>query len=114
VVFLFTTSDFTQDAIDFGKVNGMRLISGRRLLKLISEFPEDSQNRLFKVATSGDFATPTCPNCGVNMVKMLSKKGSNSGHEFWGCANFPRCKYILNMWICAILGFFYFPPAGRH
>ena len=33
-------------------------------------------------------APPKCPQCGGEMVK----RARNDGHEFWGCANFPRCR----------------------
>lgn len=38
--------------------------------------------------------TPTCPKCGIPMVKRVAKKGDNIGEEFWGCPNFPRCRQV--------------------
>ena len=32
---------------------------------------------------------PKCPKCGGEMIKRNAK---SDGHEFWGCANFPRCR----------------------
>ena len=45
--------------------------------------------QLLKLATQGDFLTPTCPSCGI---KMVPRKSTQVGREFWGCTNYPRCK----------------------
>ena len=40
---------------------------------------------------------PSCPICGGVMIKHVAKRGSNSGREFWGCANYPNCKGTKNL-----------------
>lgn len=37
-------------------------------------------------------AKPTCPLCKGLMVLRTAKKGSNAGSQFWGCADYPKCK----------------------
>lgn len=32
---------------------------------------------------------PKCPKCGGDMIKRTAK---SDGHEFWGCARFPKCR----------------------
>lgn len=39
-------------------------------------------------------AAPVCPSCGEAMVRRVSKRGANSGREFWGCSRYPTCKGI--------------------
>jgi len=34
---------------------------------------------------------PKCPNCGGALVKRKGKNG-----EFWGCANYPKCRATFN------------------
>lgn len=34
-----------------------------------------------------------CPRCGATLVLRKTKKGENLGKEFWGCSNFPKCRY---------------------
>lgn len=36
-----------------------------------------------------------CPRCNATMVLRVAKKGSNIGEEFYGCSNFPKCRYSL-------------------
>lgn len=38
---------------------------------------------------------PRCPKCGSEMLLRTAKTGSNSGSQFWGCPNYPRCKGIV-------------------
>ncbi|MFZ5814456.1 MAG: DUF2726 domain-containing protein, partial [Bacillota bacterium] len=35
--------------------------------------------------------TPTCPRCGVPMVRRAARK---NGSPFWGCKNYPQCREI--------------------
>jgi len=44
---------------------------------------EREKNALFK---------GICPRCGGELVKRKGKYG-----KFWGCANFPRCKYTKDI-----------------
>jgi len=37
-----------------------------------------------------------CPRCGCNLIDRISKHGKFQGSHFWGCSNFPKCRYILN------------------
>jgi uncharacterized protein DUF2726/topoisomerase-like DNA binding C4 zinc finger protein len=35
-----------------------------------------------------------CPECGIPLVQRESKRGKNAGNIFWGCSNFPQCRYL--------------------
>ncbi len=35
---------------------------------------------------------PTCSRCKVSMVKRFGRRG-----EFWGCPNYPACKFTRNV-----------------
>ena len=38
-----------------------------------------------------------CPRCGGNLVLRTASKGNNAGKQFWGCAQYPKCRYIRNL-----------------
>lgn len=40
---------------------------------------------------------PCCPKCGSPLVLRTAKKGNNAGNQFYGCSNFPKCRYIQNL-----------------
>jgi ssDNA-binding Zn-finger/Zn-ribbon topoisomerase 1 len=42
-------------------------------------------------------ASPKCPNCGSLMSLKQAFRGPYSGHKFWGCDDFPRCRGLINL-----------------
>lgn len=89
-----TTSEFTSDAQAFAKQNGINLLNARGLLALIGTRSPEQQQALLDVALEGDYSTPTCASCGTKMVQRTPKKG---GTDFWGCRNYPGCKFKIHM-----------------
>lgn len=35
-----------------------------------------------------------CPRCGGELILRTAKTGANAGKQFYGCANYPKCRYI--------------------
>lgn len=35
-----------------------------------------------------------CPRCNNVLVLRTATKGTNAGNQFYGCSNYPKCKYI--------------------
>lgn len=87
-----TTNDYTQEAINFASQNPITLISGATMIEDISHMPVDARKKLLQFATEGDYTTPTCPSCGIKMVRRSGPRG-----EFWGCKNYPGCKYVAKI-----------------
>lgn len=38
-----------------------------------------------------------CPICNSDLVLRTATKGVNSGKQFYGCKNYPKCKFIRNI-----------------
>ncbi len=38
-----------------------------------------------------------CPRCGSSLVKRTAKKGANAGSQFWGCENYPACRFSRDL-----------------
>ena len=47
--------------------------------------------------TTPEVTVPCCPKCGSQLVLRTAKKGNNAGNQFYGCSNFPKCRYIQNL-----------------
>ena len=88
-----TSSTFNDEARRIATENRIQLLEGADFLRRILERSPEDQQRLLKVATQGDYLTPTCPSCGIKLLKRENKKTQSS---FWGCVNYPRCRYTLN------------------
>lgn len=41
--------------------------------------------------------TGTCPRCGFELVIRTAQKGTNVGNLFYGCSNFPKCRFVRNI-----------------
>ena len=41
--------------------------------------------------------TLICPSCGGKLILRTAKKGPNEGNQFYGCSNYPNCKFIKNL-----------------
>ena len=38
-----------------------------------------------------------CPKCNGNLILRTAHRGANAGNQFYGCSNYPKCKYIQNI-----------------
>lgn len=38
-----------------------------------------------------------CPSCGGTLKLRSAKKGNNAGNSFYGCSNYPKCRYVKNI-----------------
>ncbi len=39
-------------------------------------------------------STTICPKCGGELVLRTGKSGAKAGRQFYGCAAFPKCRYV--------------------
>ena len=90
---LVAAGKFAQPAVDFAAKHHIELIDGARLLDAFAALAPEKALELLKLATKGDFLTPTCPDCSI---KMISRKSTGEGRAFWGCENYPRCKQTFS------------------
>ena len=78
----YTTDSFSRDGIDFAAGKNLELVNGATFIARIKKLDLPNQIRLFELATEGDYTTPTCPSCGIKMVRRPG--------GFWGCVNYPK------------------------
>lgn len=65
---------------------------GADILAEIGKLSSETQAELLKKMTAGDYRNPSCPSCDTKLVRRAANK---TGKEFWGCANFPKCRYTM-------------------
>ena len=68
---------------DASKANGATEIENAITDKVDNEQPPIS-----------DADAIVCPRCGGKLVKRISRRGEHAGSKFWGCSNYPKCRYI--------------------
>ncbi len=97
---LVTSGCFTNDAQQFAQDNGIKLIDGAALERMIADVQRSNRTVSLPKAEADAAenaevsALPSCPVCGSTMVQRTAKRGANAGHPFWGCSRFPACKGI--------------------
>ena len=96
---LVASGRFTSEAEEFGEGNPIQLIDGQSLATLIGsmETGENSEARAPReadpgAATASAQSTPTCPQCGGQMVLRTARRGARAGESFWGCKAYPSCR----------------------
>jgi restriction system protein len=89
---LVTSGKFTKEARDFAGKEGVSLIDGSDLAAKLAALVPEKALALYRLATQGDFQTPTCPSCAI---KMISRKSTAHGRPYWGCRNYPACKHTF-------------------
>lgn len=92
VAVVMTNMDFTNQAEQDAKKLNVQLW-GREIIYTLqkrgsfstSQINEHDQNNL------------VCPKCGGELVVRTAKRGTNAGSQFYGCSNYPNCKYTRNI-----------------
>ena len=109
---VIATGEYTKDAINFAEGQPIELINGSRLIERIQTSkaqaprvnetvtkqpaqPVTKAPRSRPAAPTSSATTP-CPKCGSGLVERTAKRGPNAGNSFFGCSNFPKCRYTAS------------------
>ena len=58
---------------------------------------DDRKARHVARIQSGNYSAYICPLCGGKLVLRTAKKGPYAGNQFYGCSNYPKCKFTKNI-----------------
>jgi len=84
---LISSGVFTQEAKNFAADKPIDLVDGTQFLQLVGNVQKQG-------ATSAKPASANvCPKCGTELVLRTAQKGPNPGQKFWGCSNYPKCRF---------------------
>jgi hypothetical protein len=86
---LVAVGGFSADARKFAAGKNLRLVDGEELAARFNRLTEGERQRILAAVTTGDYTTPTCPNCDVKLVLR------GEDRSFWGCPRYPRCRYTM-------------------
>lgn len=89
---------FTPDEIDtlFAKLQPLAQVDEAKKLIHIEEVKKKKEAADAMSDNSQNNQT-TCPRCGEKLVLRTAGDGINTGRKFWGCSNYPKCRYIKNI-----------------
>ena len=54
-------------------------------------------NETIQAESNSDNQPRKCPKCNAELVLRTATRGANAGNQFYGCSNYPKCRYIENI-----------------
>lgn len=91
---IVSSGTFTTEAIRFAQNKPLTLISGEELTQMIQSV---QANQPIPSPVSQSTIEMHCPNCQSKLVLRKAKRGIKAGRQFYGCGNFPRCRYTQDL-----------------
>lgn len=81
----------------YGKLEALNKIDEAVKLAHVSKIQEKYKKKEKKEvpADEGTEVQKICPKCGAVLVLRTAKKGKNAGKQFYGCSNYPKCRYTI-------------------
>jgi predicted RNA-binding Zn-ribbon protein involved in translation (DUF1610 family) len=93
--------------IDYIKSKTLKIISKEEVTKIISLIESRRLLQSFKThhehikyvksIVKEKEQKNLCPKCGNALVLRVAKRGVNAGKQFYGCSNYPKCKYTARV-----------------
>lgn len=92
----------TPDKIDklFEKLYPLTQMDEAKKLAHIKNIKQRTKNNSPTISTARAIPKVNksmCPRCGGKLVMRTAAKGNHKGKKFWGCSNYPECRYIENL-----------------
>ncbi len=88
---IVSSGEFTAPAISFAVDNGIELIDGAALVKLLSHVRGETPSaKADKPPVPANHSQ--CPLCKADMVRRVARRGPQAGSTFMGCSTYPACR----------------------
>jgi restriction system protein len=85
-----TLVGYTGEAKQLADKHGIQILNESDVIRML----EDSGLKFSKeISNLHSDTTKFCPKCESEMVVRTARA---TGKQFWGCSNFPRCRFILD------------------
>jgi hypothetical protein len=68
-----------------------------RLLPLANVSEEVKARHISEINKNKLASCDICPRCGGKLVIRTAKRGKNAGNHFFGCSNYPDCRFTKNI-----------------
>ena len=65
-------------------------------LKPFTEMTDEQKEKHIKDIEEKN-SSDVCPRCKSKLVLRTAKSGANAGKRFYGCSNFPKCRYTRDI-----------------
>jgi len=93
--------------IDYIKSKTHKIISQKEIAGIIASIESGRLSRSFKTnrehvrhvksIIEEKKQKKLCPKCSSELILRVAKKGANAGKQFYGCSNYPKCRYTTQL-----------------
>jgi restriction system protein len=85
-----TLTGYSGDAKQLADKHGIQILNESDVIKMLEESGLVYSKEILELFSD---SRKFCPKCESEMVLRTARL---TGNQFWGCSNYPRCKFILN------------------
>lgn len=89
-----TLGGYTGEAKQLADKHGIAMLNESALATMLESVDAKFDPEI--LALLGD-ARKFCPKCESEMILRTAKKGIGTGSKFWGCSQYPRCRFTMPM-----------------
>jgi hypothetical protein len=86
-----TLTGYSGDAKQLADKHGIQILNETDVIKMLEESGLAYSKEISELFSD---SRKFCPKCEREMVLRTARL---TGNQFWGCSNYPRCKFILNL-----------------
>jgi hypothetical protein len=98
---------YAGEFIEFIKSKNVKLFSEQEIKNIVSKIKSGRLTQTFKTQQTHvkhvkniikeKNNQKVCLKCGGMLVRRVAKRGVNKGNSFYGCSNYPKCKYTAQI-----------------
>ena len=75
-------------------IGGKVQFKDNQVLNDVTEISDEKPDDKFTYNPEAEKVAAVCPKCGGELIQRIATKGQYAGQKFWGCSNFPKCKFV--------------------
>lgn len=87
-----TLRGYTSDAKELAEKHGIEIVNEIGLAQLLETTDAKSDPEVLELLHD---TRKFCPRCESEMILRTASKGLNAGNQFWGCSEYPRCRFTM-------------------
>jgi HJR/Mrr/RecB family endonuclease len=87
-----TIRGYTSDAKELAEKHGIEILNEIGLAQLLETTDAKSDPEVLELLRD---RRKFCPRCESEMILRTASKGLNAGNQFWGCSEYPRCRFTM-------------------
>jgi restriction system protein len=86
-----TLNGYSEDAKQLADKHGIYILNESDVVEMLNESGLIHSQEVSELFSD---TRKFCPKCEREMVLRTARL---TGNQFWGCSNYPRCKFVLNL-----------------